>query len=54
MVTCNKGVLDEHDKFKKFCTEIFWLISIVLIFFCRGGSACVLHSSLHMVDIQFL
>ena len=41
MVTCNRGVLDEHDKSSRNSVQRG-----------RGGSACVLDSSLYMVDIQ--
>ena len=41
-------------EFKKFHTEIFGFISILLIFLWGGGGAsvCVFDSSLYMVDIQ--
>ena len=43
-------------EFKKFHTEIFGFISILLIFLWGGGggggSVCVFDSSLYMVDIQ--
>ena len=42
-------------EFKKFHTEIFGFISILLIFLWGGGGGgyvCVFDSSLYMVDIQ--